>query len=91
MAKVFTNPWFPQLNPISQDELGTAFMFFTLQGIDGAGWSPQVGWRCTVLLLLRTAMQKSPGRQFQFQCRGLELGTLPAGRPRVTESFRSSS
>lgn len=33
MAKAFTNPWSPQRSPISQDELGTAFMFFTLQAL----------------------------------------------------------
>lgn len=36
-------------------------------------------------------MWKSSGLQFQFLGRGLELGILPAGRPRVAESFRGSS
>lgn len=34
---------------------------------------------------------EEPWSAVQFQCRGLELGTLPAGRPRVAESFRGSS
>lgn len=90
MAKAFTNPWSPQRSPISQDELGTAFMFFTLQALmELDGLPSRLAVCCT--LIPRMAMWKSPGLQFQFQCRGLELSTLPAGRPRVAESFRGSS
>lgn len=67
MAKAFTNPWFPQLNPISQDELGTAFMFFTLQGIDGA---PEDGhaeepWSAVPVPMQRPRAGHTPCREAQ--------------------------
>lgn len=56
-------------------------MFFTLQGAAGAARPLEISWTCAVLPAPENGRVEEPGLQFQFQCGGLELGTLPSGRP----------